>query len=97
MSQIFRARFFVERIHNRVYLRSLDDEYEMAMEIPRYVRMFGIRHLKAGYYCTIAVKRDKFGKTKMRGWSYKRKWTAEDIALAEQKANELHQALTNCN
>jgi hypothetical protein len=90
--QITRNRFYLDEIYRgQVLLRN--GEYELEMSSERYIRLFGLEHMKPGRISTIVVKRRADGKTKMRGWPYKRKWTAEEIADCERKAARLAEAL----
>lgn len=92
--QIRRSRFHVADFDGEVVTLVLDDpEYEMAMPAGDYIRMFGRDHLKQGYYGTVALKERADGRIVLRGWPYKRKWTAEEIAEAERKAKLLAEAL----
>jgi hypothetical protein len=90
--QITRDRFYVEEIYRGEVCLG-NGEYELEMPAERYRRLFGQRHMKPGYIVTVVVKVGADGKSRMRGWPYKRKWTAEEIAEAERKAAELAAAL----
>lgn len=92
--QIRRNRFHVADFDGEFVTLALDDpEYEMDMPAGDYIRMFGRDHLKQGYYGTVVLKERADGRIVLRGWPDKRKWTAEEIAEAERKAELLAEAL----
>lgn len=88
--KILQKRFYVEGVHDgRVWLIFDGGEYEMAMSEARFARMFGRQHMQYGHIGTVAVKIGADGKSRMRGWPYKRKWTAEEIAEIERQVDDL--------
>ncbi len=67
-----------------------DDE----IEIPKgkFIRMFGNEALKEGQIVNLVLKQHDNGRATLRGWPYKKKWTAAEIAQANEEANRLWRA-----
>lgn len=68
-----------------------DNQPEDEIEIPKkkFIRMFGRDSLHEGQLGTLVLKMRDNGESSLRGWPYRRKWTAEDIAKANAHAAEL--------
>jgi hypothetical protein len=92
--QILRNQFYVTDVADgTVWLVLGDGEYDMELPVGKYIRMFGRDRLRYGCIGTIVLKQRADGKTKLRGWPYKRKWTEEEIAEAKRRGDELADAL----
>lgn len=84
----------------RFYVVNWDDETvwlstgEEEIETPRrkFVGMFGRKHLVEGRYGTMVIKQRADGSVSMRAWPWTRRWTEEDIAAANKRADELADA-----
>jgi hypothetical protein len=62
-----------------VYLTDGDDDFDLHRN--EFIRLFGVKHLRLGQYCVLIIKNGR-----LRGWPWVRRWTAADIALAEEQA-----------
>lgn len=77
-------------------MNSQSDTPEEEIEIPmgRFIRMMGRESLHEGQLGMMVVKaRAADGSGAIRGWPYRRRWTAEDIAAIEAAAEDLWNAL----
>lgn len=77
-------------------MNSQSDTPEEEIEIPmgRFIRMMGRESLHEGQLGMMVVKaRAADGSGAIRGWPYRRRWAAEDIAAAEAAAERLWSAL----
>jgi hypothetical protein len=76
-------------------IRHGDTLPEDEIEIPKrkFIRMFGRDALHEGQLGTLALKMKDNGNSSLRGWPYRRRWTAEDIAEADTRAELLFESM----